>query len=194
MMRFLKLTVPLAIVVAALAAVVWFADLGGGKSRNVGAAAPPPVDVEALISNKTGLSIDSIHRIEAAALAVAADKGAAKGYLTADQAAKVRSLNVSPILDRIASEITTATNTPATDILAGLENGQSLAIIAAAHGVDRATLKTNLTSALTSELATEKGAGLLTDQQASLITGLFSTKIDQILDAVHHHDSTGTSH
>src|SRR3954452_14315519 len=126
MIRFLKLTLPLAIVVAALAAVVWFADLSGGKSRNVGAAAPPPVDVEALFSNKTGLSIDSIHRIEAAALAVAADKGAAKGYLTADQAAKVRSLSLGPILDRVAGEITTATNTPATDILAGLENGQSL--------------------------------------------------------------------
>src|ERR1700730_11229411 len=122
--------VGMAALIGGLAAVVWFADLGGGSSaqaqnnsgpaKNMLVSNAPAGTLEGLISQKSGLSLDTINKIEAAGLAVAADKGTAKGLLTPSQAAALQPATVSPILNGLFDGAAQAAGVSDSDLFAAL--------------------------------------------------------------------------
>jgi hypothetical protein len=188
-MKWMKFAFAVVAIVAALGGVVWAADLGGGKSTKAQAqaqTATTALSVEQLIADKSGLSLDTIHKFEAAGLSAAADKGTSAGVLSSTQASALRSVVPGPILDRVLQATAKAANTSDTNLVSGIEGGQSLAQIAAANGVSRDALKANLTAALASELAIDKTAGLVTDQQIAMINVGFATQLDKLIDRTMH--------
>ena len=88
-MKWIGLSFGVVAAAALVAGLVWASDLNGSSRAQ---ASDPAVDVESLIAQKSGLSIDTIHRIEGAALAVAADKASASGLITPDQAGSCATL------------------------------------------------------------------------------------------------------
>ena len=171
-----------ALVVAAIfATTLWtFAFRDSGHSAQAQAAAD--VSVEQLIAQKSGLSLDTVHKFEAAALSAAADKGTAAGVLSTSQATAVRNLVPGPLLDRVFASVASAAGVDGSTLATSLENGQSLAQVAASRNISRDTLKANLNKALASELATDKTAGLITDQQIPLVTAAFGANLDRFID------------
>ena len=163
-----------------MAGLVWTVALrDSGRSVQAQAA---DVSVEQLIAQKSGLSLDTIHKIEAAGLSAAADKGTTAGVLSSSQATAVRNLVPGPVLDRVFSSAATAAGVDGAALATGMENGQSLAQIAASKNVSRDTLKANLSKALATEMAADKAAGLITDQQVPLVTAAFGANLDKIVD------------
>lgn len=176
-MKWLTVSVGAVVIAAVVGGLVWAADLNGSSRAQ---ASTPTVDVEGLIAQKTGLSTDSIHKVEAAALSVAADKAAAAGLITPDQANKLRDLTVGPILNSLLEGSAKAANVSDTDLVDGLSNGKSLAQIASDHGVARDQLKTNLTSMVQTQLNAQQG--LVTQAEASMITTALGSYLDRIID------------
>ena len=179
-MKFLKSLTGALVVAAVLAALVWAVALrDSGRSARAQAA---DVSVEQLIAQKSGLSLDTIHKFEAAGLSAAADKGTTAGVLSSSQATAIRNLVPGPVLDRVFSSAAAAAGVDGSTLATSLENGQSLALVAASKNISRDTLKANLSKALATELATDKTAGLITDQQIPLVTAGFTASLDKIVD------------
>jgi hypothetical protein len=181
-MKWLRWIVASIAVFGVAAAVVMTADLGGSAH----AQTVPSGQAESLWAQKSGLTLDTIHRIEGAALGTYADKHVATGKLTPDQANKLRNLVPGPILDRVLQGASQATGAAATDLANGLSQGNSLAQIAAAHGVQRDVLKSRLLSFVQNEAATEQSAGLATAQQTSMLVSQLTANLDKIIDSTHN--------
>ncbi len=181
-MKWFKWAIGCLAVLGIAAGIVVTADLGGSAQ----AQAVPGGQAEALISQRSGLSLDTIHKMEAGLLSAAADKGSASGMLTPDQANKLRTVTIGPVLDRLLQGVTLATGAPAADLVNGISQGSSLAQIAAAHGVQRDTLKSRLVSQAQAEATTEQNLGLLTPAQASMLITELTTNLDKVVDAAHH--------
>src|SRR5205823_9814344 len=117
---------------------------GPAASRQTRAALATSGTLETLISQKTGMSEDTIGKFEVAMLSALADKGAGLG-LSSAQMGNLQPATVSPVLNSVFDAMAKSAGTSDTDLFNGISSGQSLAQVAAAHGIDAATLKANLT-------------------------------------------------
>ncbi len=167
------------------ALVLGFTSMRGGSST----AQASQGQAEALIAQKAGISIDTLHSLEAAGLNVAADKGSASGMITADQATKLRALDVSPILDNVLTGLAQTLNSNEQAVFDSLSGGQSLAQVATANGVSTDSLKSGLTSLVQSQLSNLEGQGVLTSVQGTMALSLFNANIDKVINATpgQHH-------
>ena len=146
-------------------------------------------DFETLLAQQLGVSLDTLHKVETAALAVAADKASAASIISADQASTLRNFNASPLLNRLFDEIATTAGTSDANLYNSLRNGASLAQIAAANNIGRDDLKSRLTNVAQTELAQAQKAGLLDQQQAGGLSLLLSGKLDKLIDALPAHST-----
>jgi hypothetical protein len=181
-MKWLKWIAASLAILAVAGLVIMTADLGSSAH----AQTVPSGQAESLWAQKSGLTLDTIHRIEGAALGTYADKHVATGKLTPDQANKLRNLVPGPILDRVLQGASQATGAPATDLANGLSQGASLAQIAAAHGVPRDVLKARLLTFAQAEATTEQSAGLVSPQQTSMMLSQLTANLDKLIDSTHH--------
>ncbi len=187
-MKLITWAAALVVVVALGAGVWWGADLGGSAKAQT---APPSVDLEALIAQKEGLSLDTVHKMEAAALAMAADKGLAKGTLTAGQAAAVRNVAVGPIVDELFSSTAQAVGIADLDLFNGLTQGKSLAQLAAAKGMSPDVLKAKLATVVQGEVSKQQSTGILSPAQATMIMTTWTTSADKIINESHAPETPG---
>jgi hypothetical protein len=168
---------------ALIAGLVWASDLNTASKAQ---ASDPQVDVESLLAQKTGLSVETIQRIEDAGLGVAADKAAASGVATTAEADKLRNLTFGPVLNSLADGAAQGAHVSVSDMIDGLMSGQSLAQIAAGQGVSRDDLKNSLTHVLQSELTAQQSAGVLTAAESGIVATAFSSNLDKIVDYAPH--------
>src|SRR5438045_4204583 len=105
-MKWMRWAIVASVVAAAAIGLVWVSNYKG----HADAQSPATTHVEDLIAAKIGISVDSIHKVEAAVLSVAGDKGSSSGLLGSDQASKVRALQVGPIADRLLHGVATTVN------------------------------------------------------------------------------------
>ncbi len=180
-MRVIKLALAVLVVAGIAGAVFWGANRGDSARAQTPPA--PTVHVEDLVAQKSGLSVDTVRKLETAALAVAADKGLAKGTLSVSQAAVIRNLAVGPILDELLASTAQASGVPEADLFNGLANGSSLAQLAQARGTPPSVLKTKLAAALQAELTKLQGAGVLQPAQSAMISLGFTSNLDKIITA-----------
>ncbi len=179
-MKWWRVSFGIVLSAAIVGGLVWAADLNGSAKAS---APSSTVDVEAIIAQKTGLSIQSVRRVESAALSVAADKAAAAGLITADEASNLRQLSVGPILNAVLDGAAQSAHVSDSDLVDGITQGKSLAQVAAAQGVSRDALKVNLLATLQTQLGSLQTAGVLDASQAAMATTTLTAYLDKVIDA-----------
>jgi hypothetical protein len=157
--------------VAIVAIALTFAlSQSGGEASATGNAGP----LESMVSSRTGLTTDTLHKIESAGLAAIADRASASGVLTTTQADNLRALDVSPILEQAFAGLAQQTNTTEADLFNSLASGQSLAQVAEAHNVDRDALKANLRQLAQGSLQSLENASVLSQSQIDMVQSLLT--------------------
>jgi hypothetical protein len=121
---------------------------------------------ETLLAAKAGISVDTLHLIESAGVAAAADRAVTDGKLSADQGSKLKAVAVSPLLEQAFSDLASATNASEQNLFDGLAGGQSLAQVAAANGVDATTLKDRLSKLALTDIDSAVTMGVASQDQA----------------------------
>jgi hypothetical protein len=165
-----------------------------GLSRT-GSSAADPVDAgtfESLLAARIGVSVDTLHSMESAGLSAAADRAVTADKLSADQATKLRGVAISPLLEQAFSDLATATNSSEADLFDALASGKSLAQVAAANGVDAATLQTRISQLVLGDIDTAVSMGVMTSAQADSVRALVDdAHLSQLVNATipQHEDS-----
>jgi polyhydroxyalkanoate synthesis regulator phasin len=157
-----KLFVVLGAVALAVVTTTFMLARTGGSAANADAGT-----FESMLAAKAGISIDTLHMVESAALNVVADRSVNDGKLTADEATQLRGISLSPLLEQAFSDLATATNTSEQDLFTGLLNHESLAQIASASGVDATTLKSRISQIANNDIDTAVQNGIISPDMAS---------------------------
>ncbi len=174
----------LLVVLAGVALVVFAATFALARSGGSASATDSSGQFESLLAARAGLTTDTLHKIESAGLATAADRGVSKGMLTADQATAIKNLDVSPLLEQGFSDLAQATNASETDLFNGLAGGQSLAQVAAAHGVSRDDLKASIKQLVQSDVSSFQSLGVVTQSEIDQVNNLLTdANLDKLIDA-----------
>lgn len=157
---------------------------------------------EELLAAKLGISVDTLRTAETTVRNQIIDEGVASGTISADQAAKLKSMTGSPlrgiagplaghmggIVHRAGMSVLDSaakvTGISVQDVMTGLKNGQSLAQIAVAHGKTADQLKQGILTDEKTNLANAVSGGKLTQNQSDKLLKGLTDHLDEIVNHV----------
>lgn len=180
------------------AGVIAFAAFGGGAIAQAdGNGSNQPSAYETALAQQLGISVDQLQAAQTSAFNSAVDGAETAGKINADQAAKLKAAGanghprlgmlrraagrvkagIGHVIDSAASTIGISKD----EVKSGLQNGQSLAQIAAAHNVTADQLKTGISTSVNAQLEDAVKAGKITQPQADKVMSTLNSHLDKLI-------------
>jgi polyhydroxyalkanoate synthesis regulator phasin len=180
----------------AIASAVGFAAFGRGGVAQADSGTKAGGAYETALAQQLGISVDQLHTAQAAAFDSVVDQAVNSGRLTADQGAKLKEAGparagrglirravargraaIGQLIDSAAKTIGISTD----DVKSGLQSGQSLTQIAAAHNVTADQLKSGITVDINAKLEDAVKAGKISQPQADRVMNALNNHLDQLI-------------
>jgi polyhydroxyalkanoate synthesis regulator phasin len=180
----------------ALAGAIGLAALGGGAVAQADGTTRPPSAYETALAQQLGISVDQLQAAQKAALDSVVDQQVQAGNLTAEQGARIKAAGPGELRSGLArraighmkataghllDSAAKAIGISKDEVKTGLQNGQSLAQIAAAHNVSADQLKNGITVDVNARLEDAVKAGKLTQPQADKIMSGLNSHLDKLI-------------
>jgi polyhydroxyalkanoate synthesis regulator phasin len=150
-----------------------------------------------LLAQKLGITVEQLEAAEKAARDQLIDEAVAEGRLTAEQGAKLKSMELGalrgPFLGKVGPGIVSALKnvfTAAAEVIGitneqlktELQSGKSLADIAESHNVDRDDLVDGIVDSIEGEIAQAVSNGRMTQEQANRLLENLEDRVEQAVD------------
>ncbi len=187
--------------------VIAVAAIGVGSSAS---AQTPPDDEQTradryreLLANELGITVDELTTAQTAARDKLVDEAVAAGGITSEQGDKIKSMDIgegrfgfgfgmgnhpmgAKIRNAVVSVFQTAADVvgvPVDELRTRIAGGESLVDIAASNNIDEATLKSDLTSALTDKINQAVIDGDIEQNKADMLLANLDDIVDRAINA-----------